>query len=265
MWRKSAVTFFVTSSFMLGSVLGCNGRVSNPKTAAQNQDKTFEPMETTIKNTNELNTDLALNYLARPAKVQTGKKKALILLHGVGSNEQDLFGLTNYLPDNFLIISPRGPITLGGGRFAWYQVDFATGKPVFDKNQEETSRKAILKFVQEVKQKYDLDEIYLGGFSQGAIMSYSIGLLNPGEVKGIIALSGRLLTEIRPFVHKSESLENLNVFIAHGKQDGTLPVTYAQEAAAYLKPLGIKLTYQEFEMAHQINQEELQELNNWLK
>ncbi|KAA9345762.1 alpha/beta hydrolase [Adhaeribacter soli] len=208
---------------------------------------------------------LALHYLERPAKKESGKRRALILLHGVGSNEQDLFGLAPHLPDDLLVISPRGPFSLGAGRYAWYEVDFSTGKPVFNASQEAQSRELILQFVRQVKQKYKLDEVYLGGFSQGGIMSYSIGLTHPTEVTGIISLSGRLLTEIRPSVKPGKELKNLKVFIAHGKQDGTLPVHYAREASAYIQSLGIQPTYHEFEMGHQINNQVLDELVKWLQ
>jgi phospholipase/carboxylesterase len=265
MVRKPAFNLIAAFTVIIITVFSCNGSQTSSEGGPNNQHKKNESMETIINKTIALNTDLSLNYLIKEAKIKTGTNRALILLHGVGSNEQDLFSLAQYLPENFSIISPRGPVTLGPGRFAWYEVDFSTGKPIFNAAQEGESRKAILKFVQEIKQKYQLDEVYLGGFSQGAIMSYSIGLTHPDEVKGIIALSGRLLTEIRPMVKPSAELQNLKVFISHGKQDGTLPVQYAREAKDYLQPLGVKITYQEFDMGHQISNEVIREMVKWLQ
>ncbi|MDN3658160.1 hypothetical protein QWZ08_21085 [Ferruginibacter paludis] len=206
---------------------------------------------------------LVLQYLAREPKVQSAKKKAIILLHGVGSNEADLFSLADQLPDDFLIICPRGQYTLGAGRYAWYNVDFSTGKPIFDTAQEASSRELIKQFVTQVKQQYKVDEVFLGGFSQGAIMSYSVGLTNPKDIKGIIALSGRLLIEIRPSI-KNDGVQQLNVFIAHGVQDNTLPVQYAREAELYLENLGIQSSYHEYNMGHQINGAVIKDLNDWL-
>lgn len=220
---------------------------------------------TIIKETTSATSDtMVLQYLVREPKVKSEKKKAIILLHGVGSNEQDLFSLANQLPDDFLVISPRGQFTIGTGRYAWYQVDFSTGKPVFNQQQELSSREVIKKFVAQVKQKYEVDEIYLGGFSQGAIMSYSIGLTSPKKVKGIISLSGRLLEEVRPLVTKSNDLQQLKVFIAHGIQDNTLPIQYAREAKTYLENLQVQLSYHEYGMEHQINGAVLNDLNKWL-
>jgi phospholipase/carboxylesterase len=220
--------------------------------------------DTTIKQTSNTSGSSLLQYLVREPGVRSSKNKAIILLHGVGSNEQDLFRLADQLPDDFYIISPHGPFTLGAGRYAWYNVDFSTGKPVYNTEQELSSRKAIATFIKQVKEKYNLDELYLGGFSQGAIMSYSIGLLYPHEVKGIIAFSGRLLEEIKPLVKKDAYLQKLKVFVAHGVQDNTLPIHYAREAKDYIERLGISLSYHEYTIGHQISNEVLQDLNSWL-
>src|SRR5436190_18070577 len=83
-------------------------------------------MNTTIDPTSELASDsMVLHYLVREPKIKSGPKKAIILLHGVGSNEKDLFSLADQLPDDFLVICPRGQFTLGPGRYAWFNVDFS--------------------------------------------------------------------------------------------------------------------------------------------
>jgi len=219
-------------------------------------------METTK---NSLENDLALQYLVRPASSTSIHPKALILLHGVGSNEQDLFQLAAHFPDEFTVISPRGPIILGEGRYAWYEVDFSSGKPEINAAQEAQSRQDIQLFITQVKEKYNLTEVYIGGFSQGAIMSYSIGLTYPKDVNGVIAFSGRVLEEIQSSVTKTEDLHHLKIFIAHGLQDGTLPVHYARQAKAFLQNLEVPFTYHEYNMAHQINGEVLKDLAAWLK
>jgi phospholipase/carboxylesterase len=210
-------------------------------------------------------TGLVLKYLVQEPKVKSTKKKAIILLHGVGSNEEDLFSIANSLPGEYLIISARGQYRLGAGRYAWYNIDFSTGKPVFNAEQEASSREIIKTFIKQVKEKYQVDELYLGGFSQGAIMSYSLGLTHPGELQGIVSLSGRILEEIKPLVKKEIYLTELKVFVAHGQQDSTLPIQYARAAKHYLKDLGVQLTYHEYQSGHQVSNEVLRDLNNWLK
>lgn len=207
----------------------------------------------------------ALTYLVRQPKVNTAKPPLLLLLHGVGSNEKDLFSFASHLPDKFLVISAKAPIELGASSFAWYQVDFSTGKPVYNQAQEKKSRETILTFIKELKQHHSFDEkeVYLVGFSQGAIMSYSVALTHPEKIKGIGILSGRLLEEIKPFI-KTKQVSKLNVFISHGIQDPVLPVAYAEEASSYLKRLGVTANFKKYAEGHGINQEMLTDLVTWL-
>ena len=212
-------------------------------------------------------TEPVLHYITRVPKIKIAKPPLILLLHGVGSNENDLFSFADKLPDNFLVISARAPITLSAGSYAWYQVDFATGKPVINKEQAEESRKAIIKFISQLKdlESFDANQVYLCGFSQGAIMSYSVGLTKPDIVKGIAILSGRLLDEVKPVAVTNAQLKHLNVFIAHGTNDEVLNIKYAKDANAYLLSKGIKATYKEYEEGHNINNKELNDLINWFK
>lgn len=209
--------------------------------------------------------DFDLFFLVKHARAPSFKTKAIILLHGVGSNEQDLFDMAEKFPDDFLVIAPRGPLTLQNGRYAWYEVDFSTGKPVFNFEQEKQSRILLIDFISKLKNQYHVDEIYVGGFSQGAIMSYTIGLTRPYLVKGVMALSGRILEEIKPNIQKTSLLQQLRVYIGHGDKDGTLPLFYAHEAKVFLEELGVQLSYHEYDMGHQVIGNEVQDFINWLK
>ncbi|MCW3090042.1 MAG: esterase [Ferruginibacter sp.] len=92
-------------------------------------------------------------------------------------------------------------------------------------------------------------------------MSYSVGLTNPKELKGIISLGGRLLTEVRPSIIKSDDMVQLKVFVAHGVQDNTLSIHYAREAKLYLENLDVRLSYHEYDMWHEINGTVLNDVN----
>ena len=213
------------------------------------------------------NDTIALRHLIREPKIKSKNPPAVILLHGVGSNEQDLFSFASKLPDKFMVISARAPIVLGSNSFAWYEVDFSTGKPVYNIEQEAKSRTILINFIEQVKETYALDgnELYLCGFSQGAIMSYSVALTRPDLVKGIAVLSGRLLEEIKPEIKSTAKLHSLKVLISHGKNDNALPFHYAKQALEYLKTLNINPTFKEYNAGHEINREMLNDLINWLK
>jgi len=223
-------------------------------------------MNTSNKN-NSLHTEGSLHYLVRESKTGIINPPLLMLMHGVGSNEQDMFAFSEHLPDNFLIISARGPLSMGPNSFAWFQVDFSTGISVINSEQAEKSRKIIIQFIESLKEHHLFDDkkIYLGGFSQGAIMSYSVGLTTPDLIKGIVVMSGRLLKEVRPFIASAEKLKSLEVFISHGISDNVLNIEYAREAYAYLKTLGLNPTYKEYEGSHSISNETFQDMIQWLK
>ena len=208
-----------------------------------------------------------LHYVYREPKLKTTNPPVVILLHGVGSNENDLFSFADRLPDNFLVISARAPYTISEGSYAWYSLDMSTGKPVYDKEQAEKSRVLIFRFIEELKTKFHFDEkqIYLCGFSQGAIMSYSVGLTHPDKIKGIAIMSGRLLDEVRPLAKESAELKKLHVFISHGTKDPVLNIQYSRDAEAFLLSKGMKPERKEYPEVHTISPQMLNDLISWLK
>lgn len=206
-----------------------------------------------------------LEFLIREPKVVSPKRRALVLLHGVGSNEQDLFRFADLLPEDLYVISPRAPLVFVADRFGWYHVDFSSGKPVINSQEEMEARSVILNLVDQLYEHFRLDELFLGGFSQGAIMSYTVALLNPGKITGIIALSGRLLEEIKPLIRPDRSVRSLKVFIGHGILDNMLPVGYAREAKNYLSSIGVNFSYHEYPSGHTISNELIADVSAWLK
>lgn len=208
-----------------------------------------------------------LKYLVREPGIKSAHPPMLVLLHGFGSNEQDLFSFANSLPAKYLIISARAPFTLEPDSYAWYQFEYAAGKSVSNIEQEEKSRQLIIQLIGQLKDKYSVDanEIYLCGFSQGAIMSYSIALTRPDLVKGIAVMSGRLLEEVKPKIAAPEKLKQLKVFISHGTNDNTLPFQYSKSADTYLKSRGIHPVFKQYPAGHEINKQMLHDLVNWLK
>jgi phospholipase/carboxylesterase len=220
-----------------------------------------------INTSTMISAESVLHYLVREPKIKSDKSPLIILLHGYGSNEKDLFSFADQLPDNFLVVSVRAPYILRKDSYAWFQVDFSTGKPVINKDEVEKSRLLLLQFMEQLKTQFKLDDtqIYFCGFSQGAIMSYSVGLTNPGRVKGIAILSGRLLEEVKPLIAPDEKLKALKIFIAHGKKDNTLVIDYAREARSYLEQLGLKPVYKEYDEGHSISAATLVDMIAWLK
>src|SRR5205085_4502698 len=108
-----------------------------------------------------------LQYLVRKPKVASEKPPLIILLHGVGSNEEDLFSFAENLPGKFLVISARAPHVLSPGSYAWYHVDLSTGKRNINVEEAELTRKLLIRFIEDLKNELSFDEnqVYLCGFS----------------------------------------------------------------------------------------------------
>lgn len=70
------------------------------------------------------NTKPSLHYLVGPPKIKTGNPPLLLLLHGVRSNEQNMFSFANSLPDKYLVVSAREPLTFSTNSYSWFTVDF---------------------------------------------------------------------------------------------------------------------------------------------
>lgn len=208
-----------------------------------------------------------LHYLVRQPKVKTEKTPLVVLLHGVGSNEQNMFSLAEAMPENFLVVSARGPLTIGNGGYAWFQVQFSPEGSIINEAQAEQSRKDILSFIKDIKtvEDFDLAQVYLLGFSQGGIMSYSTYLTEPEKIAGIAVMSGRLLKEIKPLMASDERLKNVNIFVSHGTQDRVLTFQYAIDATEYLASRGIQPKFHQYNEDHTISPQMLNDAVNWLK
>lgn len=216
---------------------------------------------------NQLISQNNFQYKLRPPKINIENPPVVILLHGYGSDEEDLFSLAQYFPDRFLVISLRAPIRLPQGGFAWYNLDYSTGKINYQLKEHNNAVQQVLEFIHQFskQQRFDQSQIYLCGFSQGGIISYSLALQNPGSFKGIAVMSGRLVEEIKSNITPSAKLNKLKIFISHGTKDDVLPVQGARDARDYLKKIGLSASYHEYAAHHEINEAMLNDLLKWLK
>jgi phospholipase/carboxylesterase len=210
--------------------------------------------------------EMVLQYKIKLPVTHQEKPALVLLMHGVGSNEEDMFRHANEFTGNVVVVSARAPFTIAQGRYAWFTLEVEGGIRKINEEQAEKSRQVINVFVNQLSEKYDIDpqRIYIGGFSQGGIMAYSVGLTYPKKFAGIFAFSSRLLSEVKPIIKEKKELEHLKMFIAHGTQDQTLVVEYGRDAKVYLEPMLPKLEYHEYEMAHTIIAEELEDFKIWL-
>lgn len=211
--------------------------------------------------------NLSLEYLIREPKIKQEKNPLLLLLHGYGSNEADLFSFASELPDEYYIISARAPYDLQYGSYAWYAINFDADQNKFsDFEQAKVSRDLIATFIDELIKIYPIDvkNITLVGFSQGSILSYAVALSHPEKVKNVIALSGYISEPIFEENYKNNDFSNLNVFASHGTVDQVIPVEWARKTKPFLDNLGIESTYKEYPVGHGVAPQNFYDFKNWL-
>lgn len=211
----------------------------------------------------DLQADLSLKYLVRQAASGTGKAPMLILLHGYGSNEADLFELRNAFPGHFIIVAPQAPMSIGNQAYQWYSISNPAGQPA----DLQKSTALLQRFIGEIVRKYRADpaNVYLAGFSQGGVMSYQLGLTHPELVKGIGALSGKIAPSLKQDVKMTSALQRLRIFIGHGTADERIAYKEAEAANTYLRSLKLNPSFHTYQgMAHQISNDELKDFLQWL-
>ena len=212
-----------------------------------------------------MNNSLSLVHLIKKPESLDSNTPVAFLLHGYGSNEEDLFSFASELPEEMCIISVRAPYDLQPYGHAWYAINFTADNEKFsDTNQAIESRDLIANFIDEACAYYSLNKnkVTLIGFSQGTILSYAVALTYPEKVKNIVALSGYINEDI---VKVTGGYEHLDIYISHGTVDQVIPVSWANKAPDYLKKLHIKHCYKEFPVGHGVSPQNFYDFKSWLE
>jgi phospholipase/carboxylesterase len=180
----------------------------------------------------------------------SGPFPVYLLLHGLTGDEDVMWIFASRLPKNVLIIAPRGLHSSALGGYSWLPelerqwpliVDF---RPVVE---------ALLELLTpNFFPSADFSNLNLVGFSQGAALAYTFGLLHAEKVQALAGLSG-FLPEDAPDYVTDQSLHGKRVFIAHGSQDETVPVERARWSVQTLKQAGAQVVYCEDDVGHKLS------------
>lgn len=191
-----------------------------------------------------------------------GRAPVLIVLHGLGSNERDLFELGQQVAPASLIVALRAPLEVGADQFSWFPVRFTPEGPVHDVAAAERSRALIVDFVRALKLEpgVDPDRVTLLGFSQGAILSEAVAMTEPALVSAVVLLSGRTLPELKPV----GSTKRPRVLLMHGTRDPLLLYTGAVETNALLRSAGYEVDFRSFDARHEVTAEMVAATRSWL-
>jgi phospholipase/carboxylesterase len=209
-----------------------------------------------------------LQYKIREPKVVLSSNPVLILLHGYGSNEEDLFSFADELPEVYYIISVRAPHDMMYGSYAWYAINFDADENKFsDLVQARESRDQISNFIDEIVEEYPIDKqkVTLIGFSQGCILSYAVGVSYPEKVQRVVAMSGYFNTEIATDDFLKNNLSSLKIFASHGTMDQVVPIDWARKAKPTLEKYGVSIEYKEYPIGHGISPQNFFDFKQWLE
>jgi phospholipase/carboxylesterase len=184
----------------------------------------------------------------------------VIVLHGRGADANDLADIAPYLDDGYRFVFPNAPkpfepypgMAMG---YTWFD-----GWPA-ERSSIVASRNELLSFIDEIVAKYPTPpgKIVLSGFSQGGLMSIDVGFRTPHQLAGLVVMSGAVYEEdLPPF------RGDLPVLLVHGLMDDVIPVLVAHRARRVLESAGVDVDYDEYAMGHQVSQESLARVSEFI-
>lgn len=211
---------------------------------------------------------LCLDHVLRPSALASEKAPVVIMLHGYGSDENDLFSFAPDLDDNFLVVSARAPVPIQPFGNIWYQINLEPGAEKFTNDEQaKKSRDLIVRFIDEVVENYnaDPDKVTLFGFSQGAILSYAAALSHPEKISQVVAMSGYIHKDLLKKGYTDNDFSRLRFYSSHGSMDEVIPITWDRQTKPFLADLGIDSTYSEFPVGHGVSPANFAEVKAWLR
>lgn len=197
-----------------------------------------------------------------PENMESGKKYPVIYtLHGMGSNEQNMFTLTDGMNKDFIIVGIRGNLPQGHGFSYFYIKSFGNPeRDLFDRSVNQ-----LKEFFQYATNSYPIDSSrqYLLGFSQGAILAMTLALVLGDEIKGIAALNGY----IPEFVAEEYLIQPsilTSVFISHGEFDTIFPVSIGYKNHDFFLTRTDKVLFKTYPVGHEVSVENIHDLQEWI-
>jgi phospholipase/carboxylesterase len=193
----------------------------------------------------------------RCGTARDGRSRLILLLHGRGSDEDEIFPLAGYLPESAAVAALRAPLPEGPG-YAWFE-NRGVGRPVA------ASLAATIAFVERWldEEAGDFEEAWLVGFSGGAAMAGALVLHDPERFAGVAALHGTFPFEAGMPVVPGR-LRGIPVLYGRGAHDFVIPRELTERTRSYLaSESGAELTDREYPSGHELDAQELDDLSCW--
>jgi phospholipase/carboxylesterase len=204
-----------------------------------------------------------IQHLERPAAGEP--EGMLVMIHGRGADARDLFPLLDILdPDRRLLgLCPNGPLALPPGGAHWYAVH-RVGYP--DPSTFFETYERLTEWLDGICEEFGvpIGQTIVGGFSQGAVMSYALGLGGSRPRPAALLCFSGFIPTVEGFEVDLTGRAGLPVAVGHGTQDPVIGVEFGRAARERLEAAGVDLTYRESPMGHSIDPGYLKELVPWV-
>ena len=190
----------------------------------------------------------------------------VFLLHGYGSNMSDLASICEYInTNNYIYICPNAPIEIdtgyGNKGYAWFNINTDQGALKEDKYSD-----LMNELISEIDREYCINKnkMILGGFSQGAMVTYDFGINKSNYFCGLLAMSGKLINKE---IFKQGEKINLDkkIFISHGLYDNVISVNEGREANKIFEAVGFNVEYNEYPITHEISLDVISDIKIWIQ
>jgi len=196
--------------------------------------------------------DLALRHEALAPRIATAKPPLLVLLHGYGSNEEDLLQIAPYLPDQLQIVSVRAPFMLMPGSNAWFAIEPSNNGLICDITQAQLALVVLNESIDQAIRIYGTDpqQTFVAGFSQGGAMAGLVAMSRT-DVRGTVIMSGINPLTVTPTLPTTSC--NSDILVVHGTLDEVVPVSDGHASRDALRELGFDVQYVEYPIGHTVD------------
>ena len=200
--------------------------------------------------------------------VENNDTNLIIVLHGYGANMNDLVSLSENIGDGkSIFVFPNAPFEfqlsyqLYG--YAWIFPPTMDSEEMPESMTESIDKLMVAVDILIEDYNIKLPNVILGGFSQGAMMSASFGLIRPDIFKGIFMLSGMLLGESY-LVSNIQSDNGQRVFVSHGEFDSLVPFSNLNKIVKFLESYGYSPEFHQYPMGHELSLQSINDLGKWI-
>lgn len=193
-------------------------------------------------------------------------RRLLVAVHGADGDEWQFAGVLADLGADDVVVLPRGPRTLAGGRTGWFRETVIDGGAHSEPREFHESLQRLTEFVGQMQRRHGVDPAatVLVGFSQGGALALSTAVTDPACCGAVVVVAGRLPRRVEPLIARPEVLSRLHVLLVHAPDDEVLTPDHVGEAAAFLTAQEMTPAVRLAGRGHDLTADAVQAVRDWL-